>query len=255
MPAEKPLAYIVLGATGSGRREVVADLIDAGFANAPEARPVVLLAENELPAEIDARLPEVWRWRLVEGTIVAELPPDATHVFFVVDGRANPIDQIEALKPWLGGSGLELARVVCVVSCRLAEAHPPLLTWYDACVHFSDVVLLNRREGVGNKWFSDFRARYDDQFLPCLIEVVKAGRVKNPALVLEPEARRLSHYFDDEAEWAIEGDDEDEVAEGDEEVTAAPVEDPYLQRRAGGRRVKEIPDVVNFLHLPSPQTG
>jgi hypothetical protein len=51
----------------------------------------------------------------------------------------------------------------------------------------------DRREGVANKWLSDFRAHFDGQFYPCLFELVKGGRVKNPALVLDPLARRMSH--------------------------------------------------------------
>ena len=44
------------------------------------------------------------------------------------------------------------------------EARPAaLLAWYDACVHFSDVVLLQRREGVANKWVSDFLKHHEDQ--------------------------------------------------------------------------------------------
>jgi hypothetical protein len=110
-------------------------------------------------------------------------------------------------------------------------------------------VLLNRREGLANKWLSDFQAHYAAQFLPCLFEPVKAGRVKNPALILEPQARRLSHFFDAELNWEITGDEEEE-AEGDEEIETQPEEDPWLQRRPGGRRVKEIPDVADFLPQP-----
>jgi hypothetical protein len=39
---------------------------------------------------------------------------------------------------------------------------------------------------------------------------------------------------------------EDE-AEGDEEVEAHAEVDPYIERRPGGRRVKEIPDVAKYL--------
>ena len=130
----------------------------------------------------------------------------------------------------------------------LAARHPELFAWFDACVHFADVVLFNRRDGLPNKWLSDFRARYAAQFLPCLFELVKAGRVKNPALILAPQALRLSHFFDEETDWEVTGSSED--AEDDEEIAAEPVEDPYLQRRPGGRRVKEIPDVADY--LPGP---
>jgi hypothetical protein len=44
----------------------------------------------------------------------------------------------------------EIARVYTVINCQLAEKHPALRAWFEACVHCSDVALLNRREGVGN---------------------------------------------------------------------------------------------------------
>lgn len=246
----KPLVYLVLGTPGSGRRAIIADLVEGGLA--AEDRPAVLVSADEKPDEIDARLPALGRWTWNGETIEATLPEGATHVFFVTDGRANPVDQVEVFKPWLAVQGGELARVICIVDCQLAEKNRPLLAWYDACVHFADVVLLTRREGVGNKWLSDFQGHFKKQFMPVIFELVKAGRVKNPVLVLEPEARRLSHVFDEEQDFVLtnaEGDevDEDEAEEGEEEVEATPEEDPYLARRLGGRRVKEIPDVTKFL--------
>ena len=253
---EKTLIYLVLGAAGSGRREVLADLIDAGLE--PGARVAILLAEAEAPAETDQKLPAIERWRWTEeNAIEAELPAGTSHVFFVTDGRRDPVEQIEAFAAWLPTTGGELARVLCVVNCQLAEKNPSLLAWYDACVHFSDVTLLNRREGVANKWMSDFQGHFRDQFIPCLFEIVKGGAVKNPALVLEPQARRMSHVFDEDKEWFITGKDgekrsveemeEDEEQEGEEEVEVTPEEEPYFVRDAAGRRAKKIPDVAKFL--------
>lgn len=248
--SEKPLVYVILGAAGSGRREVLADLTGS---LADEGDGVaVLLSDAEAASEADAKLPGLARWTWSDGMIVAQWPAGAKQVFFVTDGRTSPVDQLEMLKPWIEAQGAELARVLCVVNCRLAEQNPGLRAWYDACVHFSDVVLLNRREGVANKWLSDFQGHYKAQFLPCLFEFVKEGRVKNPQLVLVPEARRMSHWFDAEQDWVFtdaEGDeiDEDEETEGDEEVTATPEEDEYLARHTGGRRVKELPDIRKFL--------
>lgn len=247
MPAEKPLLYIILGASGSGRREVLADVIEDGLAGDATARSHVLLAEAEAGSDVDGRLGTRSTWRTVDDAIDAEVPVGSTHVFFVTDGRANPIDQLECLKPWLESRGLELARVVCVVNCGLAERHPQLQAWYDACIHFSDVVLLNRREGVSNKWLSDFRGRYESQFYPCLFEMVKGARVKNPALLLEPQARRISHLFDEDVEWVVEMEDEDADTDDEGAVEAHPEVDPYIERRAGGRRVRELPDIATFL--------
>jgi hypothetical protein len=70
---EKPLIYVILGAAGSGRREVLWDLIDGGLG--AEARPAVMLAAAEPAAEIDAKLPSVSRWGWTQAeTIEAELP-------------------------------------------------------------------------------------------------------------------------------------------------------------------------------------
>lgn len=250
--AEKPLVYLILGATGSGRREVLLDLIEAGLE--PEDRPAVLLSAGEaVQTEREAKLPAVTRWEWLDGAIDATLPADATHVFFVTDGARNPVDQIEAFKAWLEAQGGELARVLCVVNAQLAEKHAALLPWFEACVHFADVVLLNRREGIDNKWLSDFLAHFKKQYYPCVFEMVKGGRVKNPALILEPQARRMSHVFDEEPDWIFtnaegeEIDEQEESEDGDDEIEAKPEEDPYFARRNGGRRVKELPDIVQYL--------
>jgi len=251
--SEKTLVYVILGAAGSGRREVIADLIDG---DPGEGGPTaVLLEEGEAPAGIEERLGKVgqWRWK-AEGTIEAELPEDGSgRVFLVMNGRRNPVDQLEAFKAWFPAQGAELGRIICIVNCALAERNPPLMAWYDACIHFSDVVLLNRREGVSNKWVRDFEARYKDQRYPCVMELVRAGRVRNPALILEPSALRISQAFEDELTWVtVDGDSEDDAgeneADGDEEeVEMVPAEDPYFARRPGGRRLKEIPDIARFL--------
>lgn len=248
----KPLVYLILGAAGSGRREVLADLIEGGLGDGDRA--AVMFAEGETTSDVDEKVPNLGLWTWEHGIIDGELPAGATHVFFVTHGRHNPVEQIEAFKAWLAVQGGELARVLCIVDCRLAEKNPPLLAWYEACIHFADVVLLTHREGVANKWLSDFLAHFRGRFYPCLFELVKDGRVKNPRLVLEPQARRMAHFLDDEQDWIVTGadgevidDDEETESEGEEEVQAAPEEDPYLAKDAAGRRAKRIPDIAKFL--------
>jgi hypothetical protein len=250
MPAEKPLVYLILGAAGSGRRELLVDLISDGLKEGESA--AVLLAQSETPSEFDAKLPGLRRWEWRDENIVGEFPVEISHVFFLADGHANPVDQIEVFKTWVEAQGGEVARVLCVVNCQLAEKNPALLSWYEACIHFSDVVLLTRREGVANKWLSGFLGHFEKQFYPCLFELVKNGRVKNPALVLDPLARRMSHVFDADQEWVFtnsEGEeiDEDEETDDDEEVEAKLEEDPYFARDAAGRRVKRLPEIAKYL--------
>lgn len=245
MSDEKPLVYMILGSTGSGRRSVLLDLIADGLTK--QDAPAVLISSDEPASSADENLPSLTRWTWSGSTIEAELPAGATHVFLVSDGRENPVDQLEALKPWIDQRDVELARVITVVNCQLGEAHSAMLAWYDACVHFSDVVLLNLREGVSNKWISDFQNRIKEQFLPCLFEFVKNGRVKSASVVLDPVALRLSHYFDEEQDWIITGAVDESEAEGDEEIEVALEQDPYLERHGEGRRVKDVPDIHKYL--------
>jgi len=249
--AEPPLVYLVLGAVGSGRREILADLVADGLDSADRA--ALLLSTTEPAHELDASLPlgPRWSWEGGDAPFEVTIPDDATHVFVVADGRRNPIDQIEAFKMWLSAGGRQVGRIFCVVNCQLGEKHPALLAWYEACIHFSDVVLLNRREGVANKWMSDFLGHFKKLYYPALFETVKAGRVANPVALLEPEARRMSHAFDEDQDWIFTNSDgevidEDEETD-DEEIEAIPAEDPYFARRPGGRRMKEIPDIGKIL--------
>jgi hypothetical protein len=248
----KPLVYLILGAAGSERRDVLADLIEGGLTT--EDKPAVLVSRGEVATDDSPKLPRLALWSREGETIDAELPQDASHVFFLTDGRDSPIDQIEAFKPWLEAQGGELAGVICVVNCQFLEKHPDLLPWYEACIFFSDVVLLTRRDGVANKWLSDFAGHFQKLFYPCLFELVKGGRVKNPALVLDGQPRRMSHYFEEEQEWIVTNEDGEEIDEDDEssgedeeEVHAAPEEDPYLVKDSAGRRQKRIPDISKYL--------
>ncbi|HEY9250602.1 MAG TPA: hypothetical protein VIO38_15790 [Rariglobus sp.] len=270
--AEKPLVYVILGAPGSGRREVLADLIEGGLAEGDRA--AVLLPATEEGVDHDAHPAYVACWSWNEGAITATLAAGATHVFFVTDGRRNPVDQLEALQKWIPAVQAEVGRIITVVNCQLAEKHPALLAWYEACIYFSDVVLLNKREGVANKWMSAFQTHFKELCYPCLFEVVKGGRVKNPLIVLDPQARRMSHIFDvDEwtgidlegVEFGTEGEDEPEAEEDDsakkpdggkkkghpnqspEDDDWLPEKEPYFELLPNGRRAKEIPDITKYL--------
>jgi len=249
MSSSNPLVYLVLGTPGAGRRAVVRDLIENGFE--PNERVTLLLAEGEPADSADAELaarPNMtvrrWRWQ-APGFPSASLD-GAGAVFLLADPLVSVVDQVEALKPWLAERGAELGRVITVVDCGLAEKTPALQSWFDACIHFSDVVMLTRREGVANKWLSDFLGLYREQFYPCHFMQLKKRGIENPALVLDPTPRRVSQYFDETPELPeveIETDDEDE-AEEDED---APKEDPYFERMRGGRRVREVPDLRDHL--------
>ncbi len=250
MSASSPSVYFVVGTPGSGRRRIVRDLIENGIG--PEAKVVVLLSASETadPAmERLAKLPNAeiraWQWTAPDLPRV-KLPADAT-VFLLADPLASAIDQLEALKPWLELHGRALARILVCVDCQLAEQQPVLSQWFVACIRFADVVFLTNREGVGNKWLSDFIQGFKKEFYPCHFIQVKKGDLENPALVLDPTPRRLTQYFDETEELPdveIETDDEDDDEEVDDGL---PEPEPYFVRHRSGRRAKELPDVREFL--------
>jgi hypothetical protein len=241
--------YFILGTPGSGRRSIVLDLIENGLA--PDAPALVLLAASEGDDPADDKLAaranvEVRRWSWNGTDLPDQELPASGAVFFLADSRGDPMTQLESLKPWLDRHPAELARVFMVVDCQLAEKQAPLAPWFDACIYFSDVVLLTKRDGVANKWLSTFIRRYEDQFYPAYFIHVKKGGLANPALVLDPTPRRVAQYFEaieDLSGIEIETDDDEDA--GDDED--APKPEPYFERNRSGRRVKELPDIRKYL--------
>ena len=241
--------YFILGTPGSGRRAIVCDLIENGLA--PEDKALVLLAASEAADSAEAKLAarpntEVRRWQWTEPALPPVELPDGATVFFLADSSASPIDQLEALKPWLEEHGAELARVYCMVDCSLAEKQPVLRQWFDACIHFADVVFLTRREGLANKWLSDFIKHYTGERFPChFVQVKTKGALATPLVWLDPTARRVSQHFDEGETYEIEGLETDD--EDDEEDTGLLPPESYFVRLTSGRREKEVPALRDYL--------
>jgi hypothetical protein len=168
-------------------------------------------------------------------------------VFFFADAHADPITQLELLQPWLPARGAQLARILTVVDCQFAAQHPILRGWYEACIHFSDVVFLANRAGVDNKWVSEFLRRFEAECFPSLFIPLRKGGIANPALVLDPQPRRFSQYFDETVDFSgleIETDDEDDEEDDDDGL---PAPELYFERLRSGRRVKELPDIAKYV--------
>lgn len=239
--------YIILGTPGSGRRDIAAQLLD-GLPGG--ARVYVSRAENPDPA--DATLAaldevEVMDW-FTDGANLeitdAQNAPD--RVVFITEGARNPVDQMEILAALAPRLGWSVTRVITVVDCRLAHAKPALDDWFKACIHFSDAVLLNRREGVPPSFDRDFSESYRKSCAPALFEKTKKGRVPNPDLILLPEARRLSQIFDEDRDPLDDMEfDEDNLP--DQPFDLVNKTDPYFERDDRGQRRLRIPNIRDFL--------
>lgn len=241
----KPVVYLILGCKGSDQFRVLSDLIEFGTEKEESS---ALYHSSGDAAEVAAdflvkhREVAVGEYRLEDRTLKLEVPEGTSLVFVVADGRADPTDLVEGFHRWLPESGCELGRVVTVLHCDLAVGQEVASDWFDCCIHFSDIVLLAKREKVGNKELKAFRDRYEELCYPCLWEYVKKGRVPNPSLILDRQARRISRIFD--VPEVIDDDEEENLGE---DIAGDVTKDPYLKMAAGGRRAKELPDIGDFL--------
>ena len=214
------LLYLVLGAPDSGRQAIVQDLIEGGLT---EEESALSLTNEEFP---DGEGLTKWRWEngsfhIPENTDNTQ----TTHQFLLFSPYLNLADQIEAsLQLFEEDEQLTLARILFFVHCGLLEeTSPKLQDWYDACAHYADVVLLNRQKGANNKKIKEFKERYASMRLPFLLESVRKNRIANPAKILDPTSRRISHAFDPEID--VDSD----------------LPDPYLARLPTGERTKPLP--------------
>ncbi len=238
--------YLILGSAGSGRREILTDLIEGGL---PADEPVVVaLADSEKESPADATLAARDGTEIARYAAIREVapPPVGGTLFLLVPGDGDPADSIEAFQGWMKRSRAELARIIAVIDCRLGAEEPALAVWFDCLAHFADAVLLSRREGLSPKWPQDFVKKYEAKHYPCLFEYIKKGRVGNPARVLDPVARRMALLFDDiEAAYQLDIDPDNLP---DEPIDLVAPEDPWLERNDGGRRMQTLPDIKKYLN-------
>ncbi|MGJ8638186.1 MAG: GTP-binding protein [Opitutaceae bacterium] len=240
---ESPTVYIVYGVSDSGKREIIFDLFEEGV---PKTSNILFFQpEGEKESEFDSKINELKNvstitWAL-DGVKVkhGQINAAADVVVFMAPGSSDPADIAEAIKSWMEHNSCELGRVITVVNCSFLQNKPGALPWYQACIHFSDVILLNRREKNDNKWVKDFTTDFKKQCSPARFVLVKRGRVANPAEVLEPEARRLSLYFDE-----LVPIEEDGLEEEQQPDDLKP--DKYIERLASGHRAIKIPSINKF---------
>lgn len=240
----QPQVYLIYGIPDSGRREIVLDLIESGLQ--PDEQTLYFRPKGEAQSPFDPAFEaldnvSVIHWEL-DGTTIRHGPIKAApqKIIFLAPGTDNPADVAEALKKWANGNRCQIARIITVVHCAFLHQNTAALPWFNACIHFSDVILLNRREAVPNKWVKDFESSYKKEHNPTRFLLAKKGRVANPFEVLEPEARRRSLYFDELLPIA-EDEFEDEAPEDTQP-------DKYIERLENGQRAFSIPDIKQMLN-------
>ena len=240
--SDGPKVYLLLGPNDSGRRAFLLDLVlDAQYLGLGSVLYFKHTSEN--PHSYDSKLAKAphldqMYWSVMNCKVKHEkITRRADSVFFVAPSSVDPSDVIEALKGWLTKNNCQLTRIFTMVHCALINENPAVKLWYEACMHFSDIVLLNRRTGLNPKWLGDFTKKYAKQFNPTRFILVKKDKVDNPADVLDGRSYRNSLYFD--TLIPIEEDDFEDSLPTDV------MPDIYLERLENGKRSKPIPTFDN----------
>jgi len=244
MSDSAPLVYLIYGIPGSGRRDVLFDLIDGGL----EGKEQVLYfrPEGEAASPFDEQLEaldtvSIVDWNLSDAKVThGQIDAAPDKIIFLAPGTSDPADAAEAIKTWSDHNDCQIARIITVVHCAFLSENSAAQAWFDACIHFSDIVLLNRREGVNNKWVKAFEVGYHKQFSPARFLMVKKGRVANPLEVLDPTARRMSLYFDE-----LIPIEDDEFEDDEQPQDTKP--DKYIERLESGHRAYRVPDIQKLL--------
>lgn len=240
---DRPLVYILFGIPGSGRRAIASDLIEGGLEK--DASVLYFRPDGEPECPEDAWFEQaenvtVTGWKLEGARLQHDrIEADPDTVLFVAPGTGDPADVAEAVESWSTRNNCTIARLLTVVDCGFLQEKPEARSWFDACIHFSDIVLLNRREAADNKWIRQFEEDYSKQHCPSRFLPVKKNRVANPAEVLFPEARRTSLYFDELI--PIEDDEFEEDAPEDLKP------DRYIERLESGQRACPVPSIKKWL--------
>ena len=245
---ESAKLYLVLGTPQSGRKEIIYDLIE-GSSDFSNTNYWVLIHSTESTDSFTQKLQalsnsQVIIWdNLNRHFNIPDFDAAPTDkIFLILSGHNDLIDQVEDFKNWLDKHPqFVLARVLSVIDCQLAQDNEELLPWFDAVVYFSDYVFLTRREIVSEKWVRDFIQSFEKQIYPCVFEKVKKYHVENPDTVLNPEARRISHLFDNLD--AIETLEIDETNLPEEPFELKIKADPYLERGEDGKRIIKLPSI------------
>ena len=237
--SESPKVYLILGTNDSGRRAILADLID----NLESGSSILYFKHMDVfESDWDTSLENYSKvttviWSLENTKIKHDsISVSPSSIFFIAPASIDLADTVEGLKGWLSKNDCQLTRIITVINCKNLSENDSKNYWYEAAIHFSDIVLLNRREGVSEKWIKAMVTEKKKQFHPTRFELVKKNRVHNPSDILDSQTYRTSLYFDDLI--PIEEDEFEDLLPEDRKI------DPYIERLESGKRSKPVAPLV-----------
>lgn len=235
--------YFIIGTESCGRLEIVYDLIH----HYDEDKPIHILMSKTDKEQVFKNAPMLQEKSIIHSFLVEkgiwQIPSDfwqASGVgYWILDPNVSMVDQLEFARLLFRQKIIHVNKIMSVIDCQLMLQKPFFKTWLDACVHFSDVLLITNHYGLTQAQKKDLFASYHLDKSPCLVVEVRHNTVPNPAEVLIPEARRMTWAFDDldavdtldTTDWEIE-----------ETLPEHPImdltikEDPYFEKLDNGQR-------------------
>lgn len=167
------------------------------LATVEEAGPLIV----RIPEGLDWPAPAKSSIEFVEydpdNSLMVLDPDEDGTTFVLLDPRKSPIDQLGHLAEQLGNCLIEPVKIITCVDCAAAEDSPQLRTWLEACIYYSDIVLLGNRSGASKPFVRDYQKNFERLCYPCLFGFLKGdGRPDKALEILAPDTRRISQLFD-----------------------------------------------------------
>lgn len=167
-----------------------------------------LVNSTQDSTDVQVHLPEGLAWKPDDEsysvsaydpeTVLWVFDPDKeSTAYIVIDPRDDLIDQLEQLADNLSNCLIEPVKVVTCVDCERTEKHNALRTWLDACIYYSDIVLLGNRQEASKSFVREYQKHYERLCYPCLFLFMKGkGVPSHPEEIITPGTRRISQLFD-----------------------------------------------------------
>ena len=185
--------YLVMGTHLPELRQCLRFLVRSD----EDAQPAGLLLPEGLPWPEESEPWSLQQSYPASGSAPQIPDTELSTLWLVLDPRLSPVHQLEQLAAALKVLDLPPARIITCVDCSGVEHQPALRVWYEACIYYSDIVLLGNRKDASNSFVRDYQRHFEKLCYPCLFLLLKGpGNPEQPMEILVPDARRLTQLFD-----------------------------------------------------------
>ena len=214
------ILHLILATPGSSAFA----FLSSAFEPVPHSNAFILYPKKETPKEVFPST--TWNWDSKDFKFQTHNEDKIEEWILFLSNDIEVADQVEAVLRMLSlHPELSMGRILVFLNAQTLAEEENLYSWLDGCAHFADAICFSNRENSNGKHVQDCIKRYSSMRYP--LETYLLSKKNFPvSSIFNPIARRISHVFDSP-----------ELLEQDE----IPESDPYLERKANGQRVRNIP--------------